>query len=191
MINETLSTTLSKSTSPHNLLFSGLRLTPTSITTAPSLTISAVTNLGLPKAAIKMGEGNKEAANKILGNCFIVTFILAIILTIVIQLFKTPILYMFGASDNTIIYAYDYISIYAWGTVFVMISLGLNAFITTQGYSKVSMINVMIGAGVNIILDPLFIYGFNLSYSQKLWRFIKYQKKIYNTFFCCDCFRTN
>ena len=60
---------------------------------------------GAPKAAIKMGEGNKEAANKILGNCFIVTFILAIILTIVIQLFKTPILYMFGASDNTIIYA--------------------------------------------------------------------------------------
>ena len=117
---------------------------------------------GAPKAAIKMGEGNKEAANKILGNCFIVTFILAIILTIVIQLFKTPILYMFGASENTIIYAYDYISIYAWGTVFVMISLGLNAFITTQGYSKVSMTNVMIGAGVNIILDPLFIYGFNM-----------------------------
>ena len=128
--------------------------------------ISAVSCLcgmgGAPKAAIKMGENDLEGANKILGNCTILTIIFSIILTILVLIFKEPLLYLFGASNNTITYALDYVSIYSLGTIFVMISLGLNAFITTQGFSKVSMINVIIGAVLNIILDPIFIYGFNL-----------------------------
>ncbi len=117
---------------------------------------------GAPKAAIKMGEGKIKEANKILGNCFVVTIIFSILLTIVVQIFKEPILYTFGASENTIKYALDYINIYSLGTIFIMISLGLNAFITTQGFSKISMRNVVIGALINIVLDPLFIFGFNL-----------------------------
>ena len=117
---------------------------------------------GAPKAAIKMGEGKTKEANKILGNCFVVTIIFSILLTIVVQIFKEPILYTFGASENTIKYALDYINIYSLGTIFIMISLGLNAFITTQGFSKISMRNVVIGALINIVLDPLFIFGFNL-----------------------------
>lgn len=117
---------------------------------------------GAPKTAIKMGEGKIKEANKILGNCFVVTIIFSILLTIVVQIFKEPILYTFGASENTIKYALDYIDIYSLGTIFIMISLGLNAFITTQGFSKISMRNVVIGALINIVLDPLFIFGFNL-----------------------------
>lgn len=117
---------------------------------------------GAPKAAIKMGEKDNEGANKILGNCTSLTIIASIILTIVLLVFKEPLLYSFGASENTIKYGLDYINIYAIGTIFVMITLGLNAFITTQGFSKVSMINVVIGASLNIILDPIFIYVFNM-----------------------------
>ena len=128
--------------------------------------ISAVSCLcgmgGAPKAAIKMGENDLEGVNKILGNCVTLTIISSLILTIVVLIFKEPILYLFGASDNTIIYSLDYISNYSLGTIFVMISLGLSAFITTQGFSKISMINVIVGALINIVLDPIFIYAFNL-----------------------------
>lgn len=117
---------------------------------------------GAPKAAIKMGEGKTNEANKILGNCFVVTIIFSLLLTIAVQIFKEPILYMFGASENTIKYALEYVNIYSLGTIFIMISLGLNAFITTQGFSKISMRNVIVGALINIVLDPLFIFGFNL-----------------------------
>lgn len=128
--------------------------------------ISAFSSLfgmgGAPKAAIKLGEGNKEEANKILGNSITMTLIFAVILTIIVMIFKEPILYLFGASENTIQYSLEYMNVYVWGTIFVMISLGLNAFITTQGFSKISMFNVIIGAAINIALDPLFIFGFNL-----------------------------
>ena len=117
---------------------------------------------GAPKAAIKLGEGNQSEANKILGNSITMTILFAIILTIVVLIFKEPILYAFGASDNTIKYSLEYMNVYAYGTIFVMISLGLNAFITTQGFSKISMFNVVVGAAINIALDPLFIFGFNL-----------------------------
>lgn len=117
---------------------------------------------GAPKAAIKLGEGNQNEANKILGNSITMTILFAIILTIVVLIFKEPILYAFGASDNTIKYSLEYMNVYAYGTIFVMISLGLNAFITTQGFSKISMFNVVVGAAINIALDPLFIFGFNL-----------------------------
>ena len=128
--------------------------------------ISAFSSLfgmgGAPKAAIKLGEGNKDEANKILGNSITMTLIFAVILTIIVMIFKEPILYLFGASENTIQYSLEYMNVYVWGTIFVMISLGLNAFITTQGFSKISMFNVIIGAAINIALDPLFIFGFNL-----------------------------
>lgn len=128
--------------------------------------ISAFSSLfgmgGAPKAAIKLGEGNKDEANKILGNSITMTLIFAVILTIIVMIFKEPILYLFGASENTIKYSLEYMNVYVWGTIFVMISLGLNAFITTQGFSKISMFNVIIGAAINIALDPLFIFGFNL-----------------------------
>ena len=128
--------------------------------------ISAFSSLfgmgGAPKAAIKLGEGNKDEANKILGNSITMTLIFAVILTIIVMIFKEQILYLFGASENTIQYSLEYMNVYVWGTIFVMISLGLNAFITTQGFSKISMFNVIIGAAINIALDPLFIFGFNL-----------------------------
>lgn len=117
---------------------------------------------GAPKAAIKMGEGKKDEASIILGNCFTLTITLSIILTIIFLIFGEDLLMLFGASENTLSYALDYIQTYSAGTIFVMIALGLNMFITTQGFSKVSMINVIIGAVCNIILDPLFIFGFNL-----------------------------
>lgn len=130
------------------------------------LFISAFASLaamgGAPKAAIKMGEKDIDGANKILGNCFSLTIILAIILTIVLLIFNKPLLLAFGASDKTIIYASEYMNIYCLGTIFVMISLGLNAFITTQGFSKIAMRNVMIGAILNVILDPVFIVLFDL-----------------------------
>ena len=117
---------------------------------------------GAPKASIAMGENDHEKANKILGNSFVVTILIAIILTIVLSLFNEPLLYAFGASNNTITYAKDYMDIYSKGTIFVMISIGLNSFITTQGFSKYSMFNVMVGAITNIVLDPLFIFVLNM-----------------------------
>ena len=117
---------------------------------------------GAPKASIAMGKGSKEEANKILGNSVILTLILAIILTTVILIFNKDLLYAFGASNQTISYATDYMGIYAIGTIFVMISIGLSAFITCQGFSKYSMMCVVIGAMTNIILDPIFIFAFGL-----------------------------
>lgn len=141
-------------------------LTGVGVTMPIIMIISAFSSLcgmgGAPKAAIAMGEKNTNKANKILGNCVSLTIILSIILTIVIQIFNRDLLMMFGASNNTIEYAVDYIRIYSIGTIFVMISLGLNMFITTQGFSKYSMINVIVGAITNIILDPIFIYLFKM-----------------------------
>ncbi|MGM9900251.1 MAG: MATE family efflux transporter [Bacilli bacterium] len=143
-----------------------LALTGVGVTLPIIMVISAFSCLcgmgGAPKAAIAMGENDLKKANKILGNCVSLTVILSIILTIIILIFNRPLLFMFGASSNTINYAVDYIKIYALGTIFVMISLGLNMFITTQGFSKVSMINVVVGAVLNIILDPIFIYLLNM-----------------------------
>lgn len=141
-------------------------LTGVGVTLPVIMFISAFASLcgmgGAPKAAIKMGEKNSDYANKILGNCFSLTIIISIILTIILGIFGENLLYLFGASKNTIIYAKGYLSIYSLGTVFVMLSLGLNMFITTQGFSTRSMINVIIGAVSNIILDPIFIFAFDM-----------------------------
>lgn len=117
---------------------------------------------GAPKASIAMGKGEMDKANKILGNSFLLTLVLSVILTVITSIFNRDLLYAFGASDNTIEYASSYMKIYSIGTIFVMVAMGLNSFITAQGFSKESMINVVIGAVSNIILDPIFIYGFKM-----------------------------
>ena len=124
--------------------------------------ISAFTMLvaqgGAPRAAIEMGKGEIKNAEKILGNCFSLLVVLSIILTTVFLVFGEKFLMLFGASESTIIYALPYLKIYVAGSVFVMVSLGLNMFITTQGFTKISMATVLIGAICNIILDPIFIF---------------------------------
>lgn len=113
---------------------------------------------GAPRASIFMGKGNQEGAEKILGNCFSALLITAIILTIVTLSFQTSLLDLFGASENTLPYAQRYMTIYAMGTIFVQMTLGMNAFISAQGFSKISMLTVVIGAITNIILDPILIF---------------------------------
>ncbi len=131
--------------------------------------ISAFTMLvaqgGAPRAAIEMGKGDINKAEKILGNCFVLLISFAVILTAVFSLFGEKLLMLFGASNDTIIYALPYMRIYAAGSIFVMLSLGLNMFITTQGFTKISMATVLIGAICNIILDPVFIFGFKMGVS--------------------------
>lgn len=119
-------------------------------------------NGGAPIAAIKMGKKDKNGAEKILGNSFSMLIIVSIILTVLVVVFKEPILWKFGASEATIRYALDYLSIYLWGTIFVQLTMGMNPFINTQGFAKVGMISVIIGAILNLILDPLFIFTFHM-----------------------------
>ena len=113
---------------------------------------------GAPRASIMLGRGDKDEAEKILGNCASLLFLVAVTLTLLMLFFAEPFLMKFGASENTIGYAMDYMSIYMFGTVFVQMSLGLNAFITAQGFAKISMKTTLIGAITNIILDPIFIF---------------------------------
>lgn len=124
--------------------------------------ITAFSNLigagGAPRVAIHMGKGEQEQAEKTMGNCVAILVLLAVILTVLLELFAVPLLNIFGASDNTLPYALSYLRIYVVGTLCVMISLGLNPFITTQGFSDVAMKTVIIGAVCNIILDPVFIF---------------------------------
>ena len=117
---------------------------------------------GAPLASIKMGENDMDGAERILGNSTVLLLIVSVVLTAVFLIFDKPILYTFGASDVTIGYAMDYMTIYVCGTVFVQIALGLNAFITAQGAAKTSMMTVLIGAIINIALDPVFIFGLNM-----------------------------
>ena len=117
---------------------------------------------GAPRASIFMGKRDLESAEKALGGCFGLQLIISAILTAVLLIWHRPLLLAFGASDNTIAYASDYMSVYAIGTVFVQLTLGMNAFITSQGFTGISMISVTVGAVSNIVLDPIFIYGFDL-----------------------------
>ena len=121
-----------------------------------------VGNGGAPRASILMGKGDKEKAEKILGNCFTTQLIISVILTFVMYLFNRPLLLAFGASENTIEYAVSYMNIYALGTLFVQLTLGMNTFITAQGFAKTGMLSVLIGAIVNIALDPIFIFALNM-----------------------------
>ena len=135
--------------------------------TFPIITlISAFSSLiamgGAPRASIAMGAHHPERAEQIMGNCLTALLGLSVVLTALFLLFLEPILWAFGASSNTIGYAMEYMGVYVWGTVFVQISLGMNMFITSQGFAKTSMFTVVIGAALNIALDPVFIFVFDM-----------------------------
>ena len=117
---------------------------------------------GAPKASIFMGKGDYDSAEKILGGCVTMQIVISVVLTVVLRIFGKKLLLVFGASENTISYALSYMNIYVLGTLFVELTLGLNAFITGQGFAKVGMITVLIGAAANIILDPIFIFLFKM-----------------------------
>ena len=117
---------------------------------------------GAPRASIHMGKQDYDQAEKILGNCFTLQVVISVILTAILFLFNRNLLLAFGASENTIGYAVSYMNIYAVGTIFVELTLGMNAFITAQGFAKTGMLSVLIGAISNIILDPIFIFGFGM-----------------------------
>lgn len=121
-----------------------------------------VGNGGAPRASIFMGKGDKTSAEKTLGNCFSMQIIISVILTVILLLENRNILLAFGASENTIDFGVSYMNIYAFGTIFVQLTLGMNAFISAQGFAKTSMLSVLIGAVSNIILDPIFIFGLGL-----------------------------
>ena len=130
------------------------------------LVISAFASLmamgGAPRASIQEGRGNPRESERIMGNCFTMLVLTSVVLTAVFQLFGRDLLLMFGASEHTIGYAADYMRIYSLGTIFVQVTLGMNAYITAQGFTTVSMKTVLIGAGLNTILDPIFIFGFDM-----------------------------
>lgn len=117
---------------------------------------------GAPLAAIELGKGNKDKAEKILGNATTMLIACSVVLTLVFGIFKDPILYAFGASDETIGFALDYLNIYLIGTIAVQLALGLNIYISCQGNAKIAMFSVLIGAVLNIILDPVFIFGLDM-----------------------------
>ena len=128
--------------------------------------ITAFTNLfgrgGAPLASIKLGEKRIDVAEHILGNCFMSLICSSIVIMIILNVWGEEILYLFGASKNTLPYAMDYLRIYSLGTIFVQLSVGLNYFINTQGYAKYGMLTLLIGGILNIILDPIFIFTFHL-----------------------------
>lgn len=117
---------------------------------------------GAPRASIMMGRGNKEEAERILGNCTSMLVLVAVIVTVVSQIWGPDILLLFGASESTLPYAWAYMQIYSLGTIFVQLALGLNAFINAQGFARTGMLTVVIGAVCNIILDPIFIFGLHM-----------------------------
>ena len=144
----------------------GLALTGVGLFTPILMLITAFSMLagagGAPRAAIAMGQGDKDRAEKIVANCFTVLLILAVLLTAVFYVTSPTLLRWFGASDATLPYALEYARIYVLGSVFVLITMGMNTFITTQGFAKISMLTTVIGAGINIILDPILIFGLNM-----------------------------
>jgi len=144
----------------------GLALTGVGICMPIIMAVSAFAALvgmgGAPNASIAMGQKDNARAEKIMGNCFSFLILLSVILTVVVSVWCRPLLLAFGASENTIDAAVEYMQIYAIGTLFVQFALGMNAFITAQGFTTVSMLSVLIGAVLNIVLDPVFIFLFRM-----------------------------
>ena len=144
----------------------GLALTGVGLFTPILMLITAFSMLagagGAPRAAIAMGQGDKDRAEKIVANCFTVLLILAVLLTTVFYFTCPTLLRWFGASDATLPYAVEYGRIYVLGSIFVLITMGMNTFITTQGFAKISMLTTVIGAGINIVLDPILIFGLDM-----------------------------
>lgn len=121
-----------------------------------------VGNGGAPRASIALGKGEKDEAEKILGTCFSMQILISLVLTAVLLLWNRNFLLAFGASENTIEYGVSYMNIYSVGTIFVQLTLGMNFFITAQGFAKSGMLSVLIGAISNIVLDPVLIFGFHM-----------------------------
>ena len=146
--------------------YGDMALTGVGVTFPIIMIISAFSSFagmgGAPLASIELGKKNYEKAEKILGTSMALLIAFSITLTIAFLIVKTPVLYMFGATDNTIQYASQYITIYLLGTIFVQFALGLNTFISGQGNAKIAMLSVLIGAVINIILDPIFIFLFGM-----------------------------
>lgn len=146
-----------------------LALTGLGVTLPVIMLVTAFASLvgsgGAPRASIAMGREDNEGAERILGNCVFVLGCVGLTLTVVFFLFGEPILYAFGASGDTIDYALPYMRIYVCGSVCVLFTTGLNAFITSQGFAGIGMRTVMIGAGLNIVLDPIFIFAFRMGVS--------------------------
>ena len=117
---------------------------------------------GAPRASIFLGLKDRESAEKTLGTCFAMQIVISVVLTTILMIWNRDLLMLFGASEDTIGYAVSYMNIYAVGTIFVQLTLGMNTFITAQGFAKTGMLTVLIGAVLNIALDPLFIYTFDL-----------------------------
>lgn len=145
---------------------SDVALTALGVTFPIIMVISAFASLvgmgGAPRVAIKMGEGRNDEAEHILGNSFVLLIGLSVVLTAVFMIWGRPLLMLFGASEATIEYANSYMMIYVAGTIFVQLALGLNSFISTQGFATMSMLTVVIGAVANIVLDPIFIFVFKM-----------------------------
>ena len=143
-----------------------LALTGVGLCTPIILLINAFASLGgaggAPRAAIAMGQGKNGQAEKILGNCFSALMIFAVILTGVLFFAAEPLLVLFGGSENTLPYALSYLKIYVLGTVAVLVVMGMNSFLTTQGFTKFAMMSTLIGACINIALDPIFIFKLNM-----------------------------
>ena len=141
-------------------------LTGVGVTFPIIILISAFSSLigmgGTPHASIAMGQQHNDRAEKIMGNCFSALITISVILTVVFLLTQRQILVLFGASEDTLPYALEYLNIYVLGTIFTQITLGMNGFITTQGKAKTAMLTVLIGAALNIILDPVFMFGFGM-----------------------------
>ena len=141
-------------------------LTGVGVTFPVIMIISAFSALvgmgGAPRASIKMGQKDNDGAEKILGNCLALSIVLSVILMVIFEVFGRQLLMLFGASEQTIGYGWSYMAIYVLGTFFVTVTMGLNNFISTQGFAKTSMLTVIIGAVINIILDPVFIFVFNM-----------------------------
>lgn len=121
-----------------------------------------VGNGGAPRASILLGKGDSRSAEKIIGNCFTLQILISVVSTVIMLLGGKTFLLAFGASENTIEYAVSYFNIYAIGTIFVQLTLGMNMFITAQGFTKIGMYSVLIGAVINIMLDPIFIFACGL-----------------------------
>lgn len=117
---------------------------------------------GAPLCSICRGKGENEEAESVMGNSFTLLILFGVGLTAICLLLKRPILYLFGASDATFPYADDYLTIYLCGTLFVMIGLGMNPFVNAQGFGRTGMMTVALGAAVNLVLDPIFIFGFGM-----------------------------
>lgn len=147
----------------------GLALTGVGLFTPILMLLTAFAMLagsgGAPRAAIAMGQGDREKAEKIMANCFAVVLLLAVVLTTAFFLTAPSLLRLFGASDATLPYALQYSRIYILGSIFVLIVMGMNSFVTTQGFAKVSMMTTVIGAVINIVLDPIFIFVLDLGVS--------------------------